>query len=106
MFGLIVEDRLFLKTDEVSRPDFESAGGEPFVYDAGKGRKPVTLSYWTPPSEASDDAHALLPWARKAVESARRAPLKKKAAPARKQEAPTVKKAAKARKKSSPARKR
>ncbi len=118
MFGLIVEDRLYLKTDEVSRPDFESAGGEPFVYDAGKGRKPVTMSYWTPPSEASDDAHALLPWARKAVESASRASQKK--APARKKaptavkkaptavkKAPTaVKKATKARKKSSPARKR
>ena len=105
MFGLIVEDRLFLKTDEVSRPDFESAGGEPFVYDAGKGRKPVTLSYWTPPSEASDDAHALLPWARKAVESARRAS-RKKAAPAKKKAPAAVKKAAPARKKSAPAKKR
>jgi DNA transformation protein len=94
MFGLIAEDRLYLKTDDVSRPDFESAGGEPFVYDAGPGRKPITMSYWTPPPEASDDAHALLPWARRGVESARRAPQKKK------------KKAAPARKKSSPARKR
>jgi DNA transformation protein and related proteins len=42
MFGLIAEERLYLKTDDTTRPDFESAGGEPFVYDAGKGRKPVT----------------------------------------------------------------
>ena len=80
MFGLIIEDRLYLKTDDVSRPDFESAGGEPFVYDAGKGRKPVTMSYWTPPPDASDDAHALLPWARRAVEAALRAAQKKKPA--------------------------
>jgi DNA transformation protein and related proteins len=74
MFGLIIEERLYLKTDELTRPGFETAGGEPFVYDAGKGRKPVTLSYWTPPPDAVDDALALLPWARRAVEAALRAP--------------------------------
>jgi DNA transformation protein len=79
MMGLIVEDRLYLKTDDTTRPAFESAGGEPFVYDAGKGRKPVTMSYWTPPPDASDDAHALLPWARRAVEAALRAAQKKPA---------------------------
>src|SRR5689334_3929729 len=73
MFGLIIEERLYLKTDELTRPHFEKAGGEPFVYDAGKGRKPVTLSYWTPPADAADDALALLPWARRAVEASQRA---------------------------------
>jgi DNA transformation protein and related proteins len=80
MMGLIIEDRLYLKTDDTTRPAFEAAGGEPFVYDAGKGRKPVTMSYWTPPADASDDAHALLPWARRAVEAALRAAQKKPAA--------------------------
>lgn len=81
MFGLIIEERLYLKTDELTRPRFEAAGGEPFVYDAGKGRKPVTLSYWTPPPDAADDALALLPWARRAVEAAQRAPpVKRRAA--------------------------
>lgn len=88
MFGLIIDDRLYLKTDEATRPDFESSGGEPFVYDAGKGRKPVTMSYWTPPPDASDDAHALLPWARRAVDAALRAAQKQK------QKKPTVKKSA------------
>jgi DNA transformation protein len=80
MMGLIIEDRLYLKTDDTTRPAFEAAGGEPFVYDAGKGRKPVTMSYWTPPADASDDAHALLPWARRAVEASLRAAQKKPAA--------------------------
>jgi DNA transformation protein len=93
MFGLIIEDRLYLKTDDTTRSTFESAGGEPFVYDAGKGRKPVTMSYWTPPPDASDDAHALLPWARRAVEAASRAAQKKPAA--KKKSAPTKKTAAK-----------
>jgi DNA transformation protein len=74
MFGLIIEERLYLKTDELTRPGFQAAGGEPFVYDAGKGRKPVTMSYWTPPPDAADDALSLLPWARRAVEAAQRAP--------------------------------
>ena len=91
MMGLIVEDRLYLKTDDTTRPAFEAAGGEPFVYDAGKGRKPVTMSYWTPPADASDDAHALLPWARRAVEASLRAAQKK---PAAKKKSAPAKKAA------------
>jgi DNA transformation protein len=80
MFGLMLARRLYLKTDELTRPAFESAGGEPFVYE-GKAGKPVTLSYWTPPADAIDDAPLLLPWARRAVEAAQRAPVKKKPAP-------------------------
>ena len=88
MMGLIAEDRLYLKTDDTTRPAFEAAGGEPFIYDPGNGRKPVAMSYWTPPADASDDAHALLPWARRAVDAALRAAqkksaVKKKSAPAK-----------------------
>ncbi|MGZ3460113.1 MAG: TfoX/Sxy family protein [Archangium sp.] len=77
MFGLIVQERLYFKTDDTTRPAFESAGGEPFIF-AGKGRKPITTSYWTPPPDASDDAHALLRWARRAVDAASRAAQKRK----------------------------
>jgi DNA transformation protein len=79
MFGLIDEGRLYFRTDELTRPAFEAAGCEPFVYDSGKGKPPVQMPYWTPPSDATDDAHALLPWARRAVEAARRTAAKKKA---------------------------
>jgi DNA transformation protein len=97
MFGLIIEDRLYLKTDDTTRAAFKAAGGEPFIYDPGNGRKPVAMSYWTPPPDAADDAHALLPWARRAVDAALRAAQKKPAtkkkatAPAKK---PATKKAA------------
>ena len=80
MFALIADERLFFKIDEASRGEFEAAGGEPFVYDAGNGRKPVAMSYWTPPPEAEGDAYALLPWARRGVEAAGRARAKKAAA--------------------------
>lgn len=98
MMGLIIEDRLYLKTDELSRPDFEAAGGEPFIYEKGKGQS-VATSYWTPPADVSDDAHALLPWARRAVDAALRVAKKK---PAKKA---TAKKPAPAKAKSAPAKK-
>jgi DNA transformation protein and related proteins len=72
MFALILQERLYFKTDDTTRAAFEAAGGEPFVYTKAGG-KAVTLSYWTPPPDAVDDALALLPWARRALEAARRA---------------------------------
>lgn len=76
MFGLIIEGRLYLKVDDVTRTAFEAVGSEPFVYTGAQ--KPVTMSYWTPPSDAQDDALALLPWARRAVEAAQRKAATKK----------------------------
>lgn len=94
MFGLIGEGQLFLKVDEVSKPDFQAAGCRPFVYEGGG--KTVEMGYWAPPADASDDAYELLPWARRAVDAAARAalkkaPKKKPAADAKK--APAVKQA-------------
>jgi len=75
MFGLISDGQLFLKVDDVTKPDFQAAGCRPFVYEGGG--KSVELGYWTLPSDAADDAYALLPWARRAVDAAQRAALKK-----------------------------
>ncbi|HEU4384513.1 MAG TPA: TfoX/Sxy family protein [Anaeromyxobacteraceae bacterium] len=66
------EWRLWLKVDGGTRPAFEAAGGEPFVY-LGRGKREVSLSYWAPPPEAMDGAEGMLPWGRLAVEAARRA---------------------------------
>ncbi|MCK8502440.1 TfoX/Sxy family protein [Myxococcus fulvus] len=96
MFGLIGDGQLYLKTDEVSRPEFQAAGCRPFVWEGGGQR--IEMSYWTPPADASDDAYALLPWARRGVDAATRAALKKtpkKKAAAKK---PPAKKAAAPRK--------
>ncbi|MBJ6765448.1 TfoX/Sxy family protein [Myxococcaceae bacterium JPH2] len=92
MFGLIAEGQLYLKVDELTRDAFERAGGQPFVY--GGGEHPVSLGYWTPPSDAADDARELLPWARKAVDAAQRAAVKK----AQAQQATADRKAAAAKK--------
>lgn len=70
MFALIAFDALYFKADKLSEPEFEAAGGEPFVYE-GKS-KPIKISYWTVPDEALEDPESLLPWAERAVGAARR----------------------------------
>ena len=75
MFGLIADGQLFLKVDDVTKPEFQAAGGRPFIYEGGG--KTVEMGYWTPPADAADDAYALLPWARRAVDAAQRAAAKK-----------------------------
>ncbi len=77
--ALIAYDRLYLKTDTMTRPAFAEAGCEPFVYE-GKG-KPVTMSYWTVPPQALESPELMRPWARLAVEAALRAKAQARALP-------------------------
>lgn len=64
-------DRFYLKVDAITRPRFEVAGCEPFVYDA-KGQR-VALGYWNAPDDAMESPMLMLPWARLAMEAALRA---------------------------------
>lgn len=75
--ALIAFDRLYLKADAQTRPRFEAAGCEPFVYD-GQG-KSVTLGYFTAPEDAMESPALMQPWARLALEAALRARAAKKA---------------------------
>lgn len=79
MIGLVADETLYLKTDEISRPRFLAAGCEPFVYD--RQCKPIEMSYWTVPESAMDSPQDMRPWLRLAFEAALRkanAPAKKK----------------------------
>ena len=69
--ALIAGERLYLKVDDTTRAAFESAGCEPFVFDA-KG-SPVTMNYWTVPAEAMESPALMQPWARLALAAALRA---------------------------------
>ena len=66
--AIIGGDRLFLKTSPETRPDFEAAGCEPFVYDAKTGS--IAMSYWSAPSDAMDSPALMAPWARRALQAA------------------------------------
>jgi DNA transformation protein len=70
--ALIAGERLYYKTDAQTRPRFQAAGSEPFVYGR-QGREQVTLGYWTVPPEAMESPALMLPWARLALEAALRA---------------------------------
>lgn len=76
MFGLVMDDTLYLKTDPASVDAFRDAGGEPFLY------RPVRAGhvpgYWTPPAEALESAAAMRPWARRALEAVRRRPARRR----------------------------
>ncbi len=86
-FALVAGERLFLKADEETRPLFEAQGAEPFVYarrdrPGRSGGRDVSLSYFSAPDAALDDPESMLPWARRAVEAARRARARRARRPA------------------------
>ena len=70
MFGLIADDTLYLKADDVNRETFAAAGSAPFQYDR-RGR-PVEMSYWRVPETVFDDLDALIDWAESALQAAKR----------------------------------
>lgn len=71
-FSLIFDDVLYFKADSVNREKFESAGSEPFRYQA-KGGSITELSYFSAPEQALDDQAELLDWARSGLDAALRA---------------------------------
>jgi DNA transformation protein len=76
MFALIARGRLWFKTDDANRPDYEAVGAEPFTY---QGRnKPVIMSYSEIVAAVFDDPERLMAWADKAHAAARRAKSKKR----------------------------
>ena len=70
MFAIVMNQRLYLKVDEVNRPEFEALGLAPFTY-AMKGRD-VALSYWAAPDTLFDDPQEAVLWARSAWDAALR----------------------------------
>jgi DNA transformation protein len=66
--ALIADEVLYLKVDDATRPHFEAAGSQPFVY-TGKGKE-MTLQYWRTPDDAMESPALMLPWARLALQAA------------------------------------
>jgi DNA transformation protein len=81
--ALIIQDTLYLKVDDTSRPLAERAGCRPFTYDTRKGER-AALGYYTAPEESMESPAEMLPWARRALAAAvaarAKAPAKKAAA--------------------------
>ena len=64
IFGLVARDRLWLRVDDRSRPDFQKAGMEPFAYS--KDGKSVSLTYFRCPDPVLADPAKLQKWAKEA----------------------------------------
>jgi DNA transformation protein and related proteins len=72
IIGIVIDDAVYLRTDDQTRARFEAAGCTPFVY-AGQ-QHPITTSYWSLPDDAMESPQAMLPWAKLAFEAALRKP--------------------------------
>ena len=77
MFGLVFDERIFLKTSEETRQRFIAEGCGPFTYQMKKGEGILT-SYYELPDRLYDDPEDLADWARDAFAVARQSPTAKK----------------------------
>ena len=92
-FALALRAGLYFRADEVTIPQFEAEGSQPFSYQTRT--KTVTVnSYWQLPARLFDDSEDLSVWARAALAAAQRAALRKRPKP-RKAAKKVAKKAAK-----------
>ena len=73
-FGLIADDRLYLKVDDRTRGRYEAAGLGPFQPFPDK---PGTMNYYPVPDALMDDPEALCGWAREAFDVALKAKARK-----------------------------
>jgi DNA transformation protein len=95
MFGLVFQERIYLKTSDEGRQAFIAEGCGPFTYPMKNGEGVLT-SYYALPDRLYDDPEELAGWARAAFTVARNAPAakkkKNKAMKAAKKKRKTVKK--------------
>jgi DNA transformation protein and related proteins len=71
MFGLVLSETLYFRTDAASAAQFEDAGCKQFIYERPPC-KPVAMPYWVVPEHLFEDADEMLVWAREAIAVARR----------------------------------
>jgi len=71
IFAIVVDDVLYLKVDDVTRPQFIARGQNPFSYTA-RG-KTMTMQYYEAPPELFEDQETMLLWTQQAIEVSLRA---------------------------------
>jgi DNA transformation protein and related proteins len=77
VFGLVANNQVFLKADEVNRPDFEARNLPAFrPFDD----QDVVMQYYEAPPEVYENHDAVRHWCGGALEAGRRSRVKKKGA--------------------------
>lgn len=72
MFALIINETIYMKVDDINRPDFEAVGSVPFTYDTARGTRGV-MSYFALPESVYDDPSEAVAWAQGSIDAAFRA---------------------------------
>ena len=70
MFGLIDDERIFLKADDALRAELAAQGAVPWIYTKTKGPQsgvPLETSYSSLPEAAWDDPDEACAWARRSI---------------------------------------
>ena len=70
MFGLIDDDRIYLKVDEPLKAALAGEGSQPWIYTERNGPSagaPQETSYWSLPEAACDDPEEACDWGRRAL---------------------------------------
>lgn len=70
MFAIVVDDRLYFRTDGAARRAFSDRGLEPFSYVA-RGMT-ITMQYYEAPADVFESPAAMQKWGRQALDSALR----------------------------------
>lgn len=79
IFGMVDEDVLYLKGDDVLKLEYEKENSTQFTYQSKSGGR-TAMSYWRAPERCLDDESEMKLWCRKAYEAALRSqkPIPKK----------------------------
>ena len=71
MFALMDDDTLYMKVDDLNRPDYEAEGSGPFTV-VMRGKE-TTMGYREIPANVLEDPVRMIEWANKAIDAALRA---------------------------------
>ena len=71
MFGMVTEDALYLRVDDLNREMFAEASASPPLNYEKQGRV-IDLAFWLVPDRLLDAPEELVAWARAALGAARR----------------------------------
>ena len=70
MFGLIAENVLYFRVDDINRSDYLELDAKPFVYSMGP--KTVSLPYFELPEEILNNSEKLGVWIKRSTDAAKR----------------------------------
>src|SRR5687767_12125798 len=69
-FGILMDGRLYFKTDERTRAGYLAHGMGPFIYEKARGT--ATMNYFEVPPQVLEDREELTNWAKEAIGAAAR----------------------------------